>query len=79
MGNAATDYWYDEINVYDFSQGGFSSATGHFTQLVWKDSRKLGAGVAFNSDRTKHYVVARYTPSGNYRGQYQENVVPANC
>ena len=53
--------------------------TGHFTQLVWKSSEKLGAGMAFNNDRTKVYVVARYSPPGNYEGQYGDNVFPAGC
>ena len=29
---------------YDFDNGGFSAGTGHFTQVVWKDSVKLGIG-----------------------------------
>ncbi len=53
--------------------------TGHFTQVVWKASDKLGAGIAFTSDRSQVYVVAQYTPSGNFGGQFQENVSPANC
>ncbi len=53
--------------------------TGHFTQLVWKNTEKIGAGIAYNSDRTKAYAVAQYSPPGNYEDQYQENVLPPNC
>jgi hypothetical protein len=54
-------------------------STGHFTQLVWKNTERVGAGIAYNSDRTKVYVVAQYSPPGNYLGQFEENVLPANC
>jgi len=53
--------------------------TGHFTQLVWKDTQKVGAGLAYNGDRTKAYVVAQYAPPGNYEGEYEENVLPPKC
>jgi hypothetical protein len=38
--NVATQMWYDEVTNpgYDFKNQGFSSGTGHFTQVVWKDS-----------------------------------------
>ena len=45
---------------------------GHFTQLVWKGSKKLGLGVA--QDRSgKRYVVAQYDPVGNIEGKYEVN------
>ncbi|KAF3939205.1 Natrin-2 [Dactylella cylindrospora] len=34
--------WYNEVNKYDYNNPGFSSATGHFTQVVWKNSKQLG-------------------------------------
>jgi len=39
-------------------------ADGHFTQLVWKGTRKVGFGHA-TSRSGKTYVVARYSPPGN--------------
>jgi uncharacterized protein YkwD len=43
--SAAVEAWYNEVQAYDFSKGGFSGSTGHFTQLVWKDTSKVGCAV----------------------------------
>ncbi|XP_040077217.1 Golgi-associated plant pathogenesis-related protein 1-like [Ixodes scapularis] len=66
--------WYDEIQDYDFNYGGFSGATGHFTQVVWKNSTKLGCGWA-RSYSDNIYVVCNYDPPGNYMGKFKKNVL----
>lgn len=38
---------------------------------------RLGIGYARSSDRTKVYVVGRYSPAGNFIGQYDVNVPKA--
>jgi hypothetical protein len=43
---AITQRWYDEIKLYKWNNPTFSTATGHFTQVVWKASRELGIGLA---------------------------------
>ncbi|CAL8097279.1 unnamed protein product [Orchesella dallaii] len=65
--------WYDEVKNYDYNKPGFSSATGHFTQLVWKNSQKLGFGHAQSNGFTAG--VALYSPAGNVQGQFPENVL----
>lgn len=65
--------WYDEIALYNYNSPGFSSGTGHFTQVVWRDSTKLGIAKAQNS-KGQIFVVANYDPPGNYQGQFEENV-----
>ncbi|XP_065065185.1 uncharacterized protein LOC135691294 isoform X1 [Rhopilema esculentum] len=69
----ATLAWYNEIQHYDFNRGGFSSRTGHFTQVVWKGSTHLGVGIATSGN--KIVVVARYSPAGNFGRRYRENVL----
>ncbi|XP_065217540.1 Golgi-associated plant pathogenesis-related protein 1-like [Planococcus citri] len=64
--------WYDEIKLYTKPE--FSLQTGHFTQVVWRDTRKLGCGVCSGSGGT--VVTCRYSPPGNFRGQFEENVPP---
>lgn len=46
---------------------------GHFTQMVWKNSKELGIGWVQKDDGTT-YVVGNYDPPGNIMGQYYENV-----
>ncbi|KAL8339682.1 hypothetical protein RB601_006003 [Gaeumannomyces tritici] len=41
---------------------------GHYTQCVWPSTQKVGMASAV-SKSGKHYVVARYRPSGNMMGQ----------
>ena len=68
--------WYEEHDKYNYSNPGFSSTTGHFTQIVWQNSKEMGAGKAVSSSGAQ-FVVARYQPPGNVRGQFPENVKPA--
>lgn len=64
--------WYNEVSEYDFEKGGFSSKTGHFTQVVWKGSQQLGVGYVRKGGDV--YVVANYYPPGNHLGQFKQNV-----
>ncbi|CAF1029172.1 unnamed protein product [Rotaria sordida] len=74
-GDKPTDSWYNEIKDYDFNKPGFSSAAGHLTQVLWKNSNKLGVGIAYSADERIVYVVARYSPAGNVLEQFDENVL----
>lgn len=65
--------WYDEVQKYDYNKPGFSAETGHFTQVVWKNSNKLGFGYANVNGYTAS--VALYSPPGNYQGQFPQNVL----
>jgi uncharacterized protein YkwD len=76
--NNAVDSWYNEIGQYNYSNPGFSSTTGHFTQVMWKSTTNLGCGIASGKYQgyNGRYVVCRYTPPGNYTGQFPQNVLP---
>jgi len=70
------DLWYAEVSAYDFSKPGFSSATGHFTCLVWVNSTQFGIGLAINDATNAVDIVMNTSPPGNYLGQFQQNVLP---
>lgn len=66
--------WYDEIDAYNFGNGGFSSGTGHFTQVVWKGTQQLGCYSA-SCGSSGNYLVCEYYPAGNVIGQFAQNVL----
>ena len=77
--NGVVQWWYDEEPLYDYDNPGFSSETGHFTQVVWKGTTQIGCG--FNSGCSYPWSnstvwVCQYNPPGNYIGQFAENVLP---
>ncbi|KAI1289719.1 Golgi-associated plant pathogenesis-related protein 1 [Halotydeus destructor] len=65
--------WYNEIKVYNYAKPGFSMATGHFTQVVWKATTKVGCGQA--SSKCGTFVCCNYLPAGNMQGQFEKNVL----
>lgn len=74
----AVDSWYNEVKMYDFNNQGFSGDTGHFTQLVWKGSSKLGCASSQASETGNWYVVCNFEKAGNMMGDFENNVAPAN-
>ncbi|XP_040899181.1 Golgi-associated plant pathogenesis-related protein 1-like isoform X2 [Toxotes jaculatrix] len=75
-GKEAVDSWYSEIEDYDWNNPGDSESTGHFTQVVWKESTELGVGFATNGKTA--FVVGQYRPAGNMDmpGCFEKNVLP---
>ncbi|VDK82001.1 unnamed protein product [Dibothriocephalus latus] len=78
---SATDtslMWYKEILDYQFT-GKDQIACGHFSQVVWKDTKFAGFGVAKTADGHGVFVVGQYNPPGNFMGQWGSQVpVPIN-
>jgi uncharacterized protein YkwD len=74
---AVVDSWYGEVARYSFARPGFSMETGHFTQVVWRGTTRLGCGVARCAD--SEVWVCNYDGPGNVEGQFPDNVRPAGC
>ena len=68
-------YWYDEKNKYDFSKNKYQKGTGHFTQMIWKGTEKVGFEWEESSKNNKFYFLAYYYPAGNEVGKFKENVL----
>ncbi|XP_064616338.1 uncharacterized protein LOC135480434 isoform X2 [Liolophura sinensis] len=74
-GKDVSDQWYSEIQMYQFGCEPRSTNCGHFTQMVWRDSKEIGVGKAQTPDG-KTIVVANYKPAGNFLGKFSQNVLP---
>lgn len=46
-----------------------------FPQLVWKNTKEMGAAYANRADG-RGVVVVRYSPAGNFNNAHKENVFP---
>lgn len=71
----AIQAWYDEVKDYDYSTGTFSMSTGHFTQLVWKDTTQIGCSKV-DCGSSGAFFACEYFPYGNVIGFFIENVLP---
>lgn len=61
--------WFNEVRGYHFRST--SSATGHYSQLIWGDSHLVGCGYAYYHDQSRGYTkvyVCNYGPGGNIAG-----------
>jgi len=74
--SAAVQAWGEERAKYSFAKAEFSEATGHFTQMVWKDTKTVGCGSrkCGSSSSPSWYVVCEYYPRGNVIGYFAQNV-----
>ncbi|XP_057607198.1 cysteine-rich secretory protein 2-like [Chionomys nivalis] len=60
--------WYDENEYFTYGVGAQpNAAVGHYTQVVWYSSYKIGCGVAYcpNQSTLKYFYVCQYCPAGN--------------
>ena len=76
-GEAVTSMWYDEVADYVFPDGGFSMRTGHFTQVVWRETTQMGC--AMSQCNGNDIWVCEYDPPGNVERMYRQNVQPKGC
>jgi len=58
--------YYRSGRFPDVSQTGDWSQVGHYTQIIWPTSQRVGCATA--SNRADDYLVCRYWPAGNVVG-----------
>uniref|UniRef100_A0A224XJA0 Putative salivary scp/antigen 5 protein n=1 Tax=Panstrongylus lignarius TaxID=156445 RepID=A0A224XJA0_9HEMI len=76
--------WYNEVNLYEFGSA-FSAKTGHYTQLVWATTAKLGCGYSYYKEIDggttwyTGYLVCNYNPAGNWNEEDPYVTGNQNC
>ncbi|XP_005519593.1 PREDICTED: glioma pathogenesis-related protein 1-like [Pseudopodoces humilis] len=69
---AALASWFHEVEYYDYTTKRCSKVCGHYTQVVWATSYKVGCAVHFcpkvtyTSITNAAHFVCNYGPPGNY-------------
>ncbi|NWY56573.1 GLIP1 protein, partial [Chionis minor] len=71
--DTAVSDWFNEFRSYDFNTNSCTDKCGHYTQVVWAESYKVGCAVHFCDTienfpglvRAAHFV-CNYGPAGNY-------------
>ena len=61
------DEWADESRNYNYRSNGCRGVCGHYTQIVWRDTKEVGCAVA--RGRGSEVWVCNYDPPGNWVGK----------
>ena len=64
----AVDSWGNEVKDYNYADNSCSGVCGHYTQVVWKDTKEVGCARTVCDDKSQIWV-CNYFPAGNYVGQ----------
>lgn len=67
----ASTSWYGEKKEYRYQKLSLANyhGTGHYTQMIWRDTQKMGVGMSI-CDNGSLIIVANYYPAGNMIGEY---------
>ncbi len=69
----AANWWADEEKFYNYNSNSCKAGEqcGHYTQIVWDTTKRVGCGVSTCSASGKNTQmwVCHYDPAGNIRGQ----------
>ncbi|MDD4979443.1 MAG: CAP domain-containing protein [Gallionella sp.] len=69
--NKVVDSWGSEKADYDYAKNNCKSGKmcGHYTQIVWRDTKSVGCGMAVCADTREQVWVCQYQPAGNWVGR----------
>lgn len=66
--DGVVDAWAAEVKFYNAKTNRCKGVCGHYTQVVWRDSKRLGCGMATCDDDIEVWV-CNYDPRGNWNGE----------
>ncbi|XP_059195778.1 cysteine-rich venom protein [Centropristis striata] len=72
--------WHSEVSHYNYPKGSTNGQeTGHYTQVIWNSSYKVGCGVALCNNI--YFYGCHYFRAGNFRGYepYKDGTPCASC
>ena len=73
----AVTTWYEESSKYNFDSNIGIKGTYNFTQMIWKNTKKIGCGIGQKNEEN-YIIVCFYYPRGNIEEQYKDNVFVGN-
>ncbi|XP_053111750.1 GLIPR1-like protein 1 isoform X1 [Hemicordylus capensis] len=66
---SAIRVFYNEVKYYNYNKHSCTHVCGHYTQVVWSTSYKLGCAIVFcpkfGHQKNIEYFVCNYAPTGN--------------
>ena len=70
--SSVVNAWASEIEFYDYDSNTCEAGQmcGHYTQVVWADTRKVGCSYRTCDDLGSQVWVCNYYPAGNFNGEY---------
>lgn len=71
---SCVDMWAAEAPLYDYAAAQFTHDSGHFTQLVWRDTTDVGCAAHLCPGNYGWYLACEYWPRGNIVGAFGEEV-----
>ena len=59
--------WTSEVHDYDYRSNTCRAVCGHYTQVIWSNTREVGCAIA--RDDRREVWVCNYNPPGNWIGE----------
>jgi pathogenesis-related protein 1 len=70
LGTDAVASWLSEESAYNYGSDSCSGVCGHYTQVVWDSTTKVGCAIGTCSNQQfPNTIVCDYSPGGNIDGQ----------
>ncbi len=70
----AFQLWAKEKESYNIKKNSCSGICGHYTQIVWKNTKEVGCAHSKSENNYWEWVVCRYTSAGNVTWESPYNI-----